>query len=250
MWDRPQLLNTLADLLFAAGAAALLMAGAIWVLHMPLAPIREVSVVAPLHYVDPVELEEILHEKGRGGFFSLSLENIRASLESQPWVRTAKVRRVWPGRVEVTLTEHLAVARWGNQPGEWVNSYGEVFSATLPAGQVLDLPLLQGPAGASHALLERYGEFAEILKPLGLKPVVVVLSNRHAIEMKLDNGIWLELGREQSRSHIQQRLSRFVEVYPTLIAGRTPLPATVDLRYPNGFALSPVAKLPESRGKE
>lgn len=249
MWDRPQLLNTLADLLFAAGAAVLLVAGAIWVLHMPLAPIREASVVTPLHYVDPVDLDEVLQEKARGNFFSLSLENIRTSLESLPWVRTAQVRRVWPERVEVTLIEHRAVARWGNQPGEWVNSYGEVFSATLPAGQVLNLPLLQGPAGASHALLERYGEFSEILKPLGLKPVVMVLSNRHAIGMKLNNGMWLELGREQSRSHIQQRLSRFVEVYPTLIAGRPSLPATVDLRYPNGFALSPVAKLSESRGK-
>ena len=250
MWHRPQLLNTLADLLFAAGAALLMAALAIWVLRMPFAPIREVVLEAPLQHVHPAELEEALQGRVRGNFLSLSLDGVRDVLEGQPWVRKATVRRVWPDRLVVSLEEHQPVARWGDAGGEWVNSFGETFAASLPDGTRLELPMLKGPAGTAPLLLKRYGETLELLAPLQLKPVAVSLSSRLALGLKLDNGMRLELGREQSRSPASQRLLRFVDIYPAAVAGREPRPATVDLRYPNGFALYPAGTLPEHRGRE
>jgi len=250
MWHRPQLLNTLADLLFAAGAAILLAALAVWVLRMPFAPIRQVVLETPLQHVQAMELEEVLQGRVRGNFLSLSLDGVRDALESLPWVRHAMVRRVWPDRLVVSLEEHQPAARWGESGNEWVNTFGEVFTAHLAESAQPSLPALAGPPGTAASLLKRYGDSIGQLAPLGVRPVRVSLSSRLALRLVLDNGMHLELGREQTKISSTQRLQRFIDIYPAAVAGREPRPTIVDLRYPNGFALYPAGTLPATRGKE
>ena len=62
----------------------------------------------------------------------------------------------------------------------------------------------------------------------------ISLSPRFAWQLRLDNGMQLELGREQ----MQQRLVRFVAVYPYSLATMAHRVNYVDLRYRNGFAVS------------
>jgi cell division protein FtsQ len=62
--------------------------------------------------------------------------------------------------------------------------------------------------------------------------VQISLSPRHAWQLRLNNGMVLELGHEQS----QQRLGRFVAVYPYSLASMQHTVNYVDLRYQNGFA--------------
>jgi cell division protein FtsQ len=250
MWHRPQLLNTLADLLFAAGAAMLLAAFAVWVLRMPFAPIRAVEFDAPLVHVQATDIEEALQGRLRGNFLSLSLDGVRSALETVPWVRHAAVRRVWPDRLVVHLEEHRPLARWGESGSEWVNDRGEVFAGPATRADLAPLPQLMGPAGTAPELLRRYAEMRALLSPLQRRPVRVALSARLALSLQLDDGMRIELGREQARLPAQARLQRFVGIYPQTVAGRVPMPRTVDLRYPNGFALYPAGTLLQSRGKE
>ena len=55
--------------------------------------------------------------------------------------------------------------------------------------------------------------------------------------LRLDDGMVVELGRQQAKAPVFQRLTRFVEHYPELLAVGGKRPAVVDMRYPNGFAL-------------
>ena len=109
-------------------------------------------------------------------------------------------------------------------------------------------------SGMSEALLDRL-----LLNPARLAGIVadvrkvVTLDDPVGCELEsrvLDNGMRLELGRERGPAPASQRLQRFVDIYPVAVAGREPRPATVDLRYPNGFALYPAGTLKENRGKE
>jgi cell division protein FtsQ len=68
---------------------------------------------------------------------------------------------------------------------------------------------------------------------LGLQVTKLVLSPRHAWQLRLSNGMVLELGRED----MQQRLARFVEAYPYSLAAIQSRVKYVDLRYGNGFAV-------------
>ena len=237
MWNKPQLLSTIADLLILVAAAALLAAGAVWLLRVPSLPVKKVVFAEELKHTRRLEVEQILPSALKGNFFSLNLEMVRATLEKLPWVRKVEVRRIWPARLEVKVEEHRPAARWGEGRGELVNSYGEVFVATLVEEELATLPLLFGPAGTAQEVLKRYSELVGTFKAVGEKPVQVTLSPRLAWQLKLERGMLVDLGREQPKSPVGVRLQRFIEIYPEVVAKRPVRPAAVDLRYPNGFAI-------------
>jgi len=237
MWHKPQLLTAIADLLMLVGAAALLAAGAVWLVRVPSLPVKQVVFVEPLEHTRRGEVDQVLPSALRGNFFSLDLEAVRVALEQLPWVRKAQVRRVWPARLEVSIEEHRAVARWGEGYAEMVNSHGEVFAALLPESEMSRLPLLAGPSGTAREVLERFVGFNETLATVGERAVRVALSPRLAWQLELENGMRVEIGREHPKSPLGPRLERFVAVYPSMVAGLPVLPTVVDLRYPNGFAM-------------
>ena len=237
MWHKPQLLTALADLLMLVAAAALLAAGAVWLVRVPSLPVKQVVFTEPLAHTRRGEIEQVLPSALRGNFFSLDLEAVRVALEQLPWVRKVQVRRVWPATLEIAVEEHRPLARWGEGYAEMVNSHGEVFAALLPEAEMAGLPLLAGPPGTAREVLARYAEFTAAFAAVKQRPVQLALSPRLAWRVKLDNGMRIEIGREHPKSPVGARLQRFVDVYPSMVANLPVTPAVVDLRYPNGFAM-------------
>jgi cell division protein FtsQ len=246
MWNKPHLLNAIADLLMLVAAAALLAAAAVWLVRVPSLPVRHVVFADALPHTKRGEVEQVLPQALKGNFFSLNLEAVRGALEKLPWVRKVDVRRQWPDRLEISIEEHKPVARWGEGRSELVNSYGEVFAALLPEAESSGLPLLYGPQGTAQEVLKHYGDFIGAFKAVGEMPVQVTLSPRLAWQLKLQNGMLVDIGREQQKSPVGVRLARFIEIYPETVAKRAVRPAVVDLRYPNGFAMRVAG---EAKGK-
>ncbi len=238
IWDRPQLLTLIADVLLLLGGAALLWAMLLQVTRLPFFPLRQVLVMNAPVQVTRAQIEYAARSSLAGNFFTVNLDSVRGAIEQQAWVRHASVRRHWPDGIEVTIEEHAAAARWlhGTDEARLVNGHGEVFVAPLTAAQAA-LPLLAGPEGSAALLLSRYQQFSALLLPLQRTPRVVALSPRQAWQLRLDDGLVLELGRDQPKYPIEERLSRFVGTYGALKARlQTPI-AAIDMRYPNGFAL-------------
>jgi cell division protein FtsQ len=137
----------------------------------------------------------------------------------------------------VAIEEHAALARWGAdlRGMRLVNTYGEVFTGELPgAGR---LPQFAGPLGSAQEVTRRYAAFRQALAPMELEPRQVLLSPRYAWQMRLSNGLTLELGRDQLKEPVLERLSRFVAFYAQTLGRLKRRLDYVDLRYPNGFAL-------------
>ena len=88
------------------------------------------------------------------------------------------------------------------------------------------------------------GKLVGAFKSVGETPVQVTLSPRLAWQLKLQNGMLVDIGREQPKSPVGVRLARFIEVYPEMVAKRAVRPAVVDLRYPNGFAMRAAGEPP------
>ena len=250
MWNRPQLMKDVADLLYVAGAAALLVVAVIGVARLPLFPIREVVVTHELREVRRGEIERSLAGKLRGNFFSINLEMVRQALEELPWVRRAEVRRQWPAGIAVSIEEHVPVAVWGAGSGQLVNSHGEIFTAGASLPFAERLPVLLGPVGFVPEMLGYYQLAVELLKPTGRTPRFLNVSPRLALQLKLDDGMIVELGRQQAKAPVHERLERFVEYYPTVLSAARRRPEIVDMRYPKGFALRlGAATDSESKGK-
>jgi cell division protein FtsQ len=192
---------------------------------------------------DVTKIESAVDGAG-GNFFAVDLVALRSRMEQLSWVRRVDLRRVWPDRVEATLEEHVAFARWGQVAGDLVNTFGEPFSAPIDEGLAAKLPLLVGPAGSESELARRYRRFADLLAPLGANPERVVLTPRYAWQLRLAGGDYsglnLELGRDGAEA-VERRLERFVAACPESLGRLPPRAAAelrfVDLRYPNGFAM-------------
>jgi cell division protein FtsQ len=166
----------------------------------------------------------------KGNFFTLDLNKTRRTFEKLPWVRNVNVRRRWPDKLEVTMEEHEVLARWNNTA--LVNTQGELFQAASDQ----QLPIFSGPADGVQEVASQYEFFRQQLAKTGRRPVTVNLSPRRAWQIKLDDGLVVELGRE----HVEQRMEKFVKVYDRTLGRLAQLQKAVDyvdLRYPNGFAV-------------
>jgi cell division protein FtsQ len=233
MWDRPDLLNRIADF-FLTVAVMLVLYGALhFTVRLPIFALREVQVTGRVSHITAGEVSEIVRRHIRGNFFTLDLASARTAFETLPWVRSANLRRHWPDRLDVTLEEHTPLARWGRTG--LVSTHGEVFEGTYDG----PLPLFTGPAGAAKEMTIQYEYFRSSLASIGRLPLHIQVSPRRAWQIRLDNGTTLELGREQ----MEARLSRFVTVYHRTVAPLNRPIDYVDLRYANGFAV----RIPEFR---
>jgi cell division protein FtsQ len=226
MWDNPQALRQLANTLLGISVLLLFFGAVHYTVHMPEFSLNVVQLTATPQRVDPAQVEDIVSTELRGNFFTVDIENVRKAFEKLPWVRKVSIRRHFPWTLEVRLEEHVALAHWND--AELVNIQGEVFAAE--SEQVL--PRFIGQPDSAAEITQMYKAFGEQLEPIKQKVVQISLSPRRAWQLRLNSGMVLELGREQA----QERLARFVAVYPTSLA-TLPHPLNyVDLRYRNGFA--------------
>lgn len=238
LWDRPALLGAIADVLLVLGSAALAYALVLGILRLPLFPLRELVVVTPIRQVTAAQLAYAARSSLAGNFFTVDLDKVRATFEKLPWVRHAEVRRRWPGTLELEVEEHNAAAYWRVvDAGETrlVSELGEVFVAASNA----TLPVFSGPEGSALLLLERYREFNRAVAPLGRSLDGLALSPRLAWQIRLDDGMVIELGHDEPKAPVAERLARFVGVYSEAVQRLGQRVAVADLRYPNGFALRP-----------
>lgn len=247
VWHNEKLLNGIANGLFVVAGLIAGYLGVLAAAGWQGLPLRVVQVDGTLAHVTAEQLGEKLEGCVRGNFFGADLESVRAALEDIPWVRRVEVRRQWPDRIAVRIEEHVAMARWPDE--RLVNASGELFVGSPRP----DLPLLGGPAGSEREVAERYRRFRELLAPIGGEPKQVLLSLRHAWQVRIAlpdrPALTLELGRDQPKHPVDDRLARFVAVYPTTVGRLARRIDYVDLRYPNGFALR-VPELPRDDGPE
>ncbi|HKW38121.1 MAG TPA: cell division protein FtsQ/DivIB [Burkholderiales bacterium] len=234
MWDSPRVVNAAALALAAFALGLLAYAGARVLVDSPAFLLKTIVVDGGLERVDRRDIVAALQGRVRGTFFTVDLESVRALFEGVPWVRHAELRRKWPDRLEVRIEEQVALARWGQgRRAQLVNPQGELFSGQSDQS----LPVLAGPAGTETEVARRFLAFRDLLAPLGLEPRQVLLSSRMAWQLKLSNGLTVQLGRDSDRDRVEDRLARFVSAYPLTLGALRQRFDYVDLRYPNGFAV-------------
>lgn len=212
------------------------LGGLYWLLLPQRFPVTQLEVKGDLKHATRAQIEAVLPRaagNGADNFFAADLAAVRSRVERLPWVRRVAVRRVWPGRLEITVEEHVALARWGtgDEASRLVNTFGETFSATTRQ----TLPVFIAPGGTATEVVRRYRRFNELVAPLGTSVERVVLTQRLAWQLRLGNGLHIMLGRDADLA--EERLRKFVEAHPATLARIGKKHEYVDLRYPNGFAL-------------
>ncbi len=242
MWQDIKMLNAAADALLGLLALALLTASFWWLAQKPMFTLKVIRVEGttevPLRYVSRSTIKGTALPRIKGNFFTVNLDSVRAAFESVPWVRKATVRREWPNKMIVTLEEHVPLATWG-EDGRLVSVKGDVFIANLAeAEEDGELPALSGPAGTEKEVVARFRDLHAWFAPASLEPASLRLSSRYAWTVDLNNGMTVELGREQSTETLKTRVDRLTGIYPQLVERLQNRIESIDMRYPNGLALT------------
>jgi cell division protein FtsQ len=193
-------------------------------------PISRVDVDGQFQRVSTVELEQAVAPFRGTGLISINLPELRAALETIPWVDRARIERSWPNALHVTITEQVPAARWGDEG--LLNVRGELFlkgAERFPP----ELPRLYGPDGTQGEVAKLYLETYPRLLAVGMRLTKVELDARGAWELTIGKSVQVRLGRE----HVEERLERFLHDASPLIAARTGQVAYLDMRYSNGFSV-------------
>lgn len=258
MWHRPQQLNLLSNTLFGLCLLPVLYGAQYHITRLSVFDLNVVQLDAEPREVDMQQVAEVINNKLNGNFFTADLAHWQQQLEAVPWVRSANVRRYVPWQLQVTLEEHVALAVWDKTT--LVNQQGELFQAQItdkdvPGKNTPDkntpdknainkntliknisttLPTFMGPPESSAEVTKMYFEFTRLLAPVNQTITQISLSPRRAWQVRLHNGMLLDLGREQ----VLPRFTRFVAAYPHSLAAARAAVNYVDLRYRNGFAVN------------
>ena len=192
-------------------------------------PIKHVQLQGAFIRIDRVEVERLVAGGLGRHFFDTDLHALKRAVETMPWVRRARVSRMWPQTLRLEIEEHGVAARWG--AAALLSPEGEVFRPLETGGE--GLPVLYGTAGLERTVLARYRKARDMLADVA-KIDRVGEDGRGSWSLRLANGIAVKVGD----GHWESRLARFVSVWRGGLDARATEIESVDLRYPDGLAVA------------
>jgi len=220
--------------LLAAGAGG-------WLVRQPAFHLRQIELRAAdgaeLRHVNVNAVRAATLGRLSGNFFTMNLDEARRVFETVPWVASASVRRGWPDRLVVTVSEHRAIALWDD--GRLLADSGALFVANVAEAELAG-PLLRvdAPPRLAAEVVRRLPQFLARIEPLGLTLAAVEVSERAGWTLRLESGPVIELGRDEPAGRLDERLALVAANYPMLAAQLGAEPVRIDARYPAGFAVA------------
>jgi cell division protein FtsQ len=152
-----------------------------------------------------VSKEEVLATAGvtgRSSLLFLDVEEARERLKTNPWIADANVLKLYPGELQIRVTERVAFALW--QKGGRVSVIADDGTVLEPyvAPTLIRLPLVVG-AGADTrakdflALLDRYPQMRAFVR-------AAVLVGERRWNLRLKNGIDVRLPESDVASGLER----------------------------------------------
>jgi len=196
-------------------------------------------------FVSQAEVAAAIGAGAEPNLFRLPLEEARREVESIPWVRSASLRRVYPNRLQVDITERKPIA-FVNLGGGVKLVDADGVTLDKPSDASFDFPVLTG-IDSSMSLKDRrarlalFDQFAQELK-LRVNGAAWVVSEADLSDL-VDLKALLVEGRQTILVHFGdkdfgQRFDTFLALLPQ-VQRASPSVDSVDLRYRGQVVVSP-----------
>lgn len=212
-------------------------------------PVRHILVKGQYSNVNPADIKLILQPISHTGMLALNTKRLRVEFLNLPWVKAVTVSRHWPGALIVNLSQEVAVARW--EKNGLITKTGKVF---FPRASTISfsLPFIKAPTNLLPEAISMMGSMDLSLAAINLHIIDFNLNERQAVTLVLQpiseatphskanpnekthtGSIKVLLGE----SDMQQRLKRFIDIYPKVFEKRLSQVEYADMRYTNGMAV-------------
>ena len=193
-------------------------------------PITNLKIEASYRFISRHHLQTILKPYLNQSYLMFSEKKLAQDIKKIPWTETVTVKKTYPDQVVVQIMERNPVAIYNNMV---LSEKGDLFMP-LKMKKMSGYPHFYGPERQQKDILHIYEKLSKLLKTQDLFISEIHLHENQAWDLTLNNGVILRLGKQD----IEQRLLRFIHVYPKLFVARFDRISCIDLRYSNGIAVS------------
>ncbi len=227
--------------------------------------VEELKISADFKQLRPEQIREQVLPLIKNNYFAVDLKEVEQRVKNISWVDQVSVRRQWPRSIHIRLSEQQAAAHWGDNA--YLNSRAEPFSVEQQAN-LHGLPYLYGPKGTEKELLDRFHQWEKRFAKKQLMLESLTMTPRYSYQAKVlipreqqkqlteqalmtmfeekqqpvpvldwrkiePFALTLNLGKDD----VEQRANRFIAAFPDAFDQHLLKVETIDLRYPNGFAV-------------
>jgi len=197
-------------------------------------PVSRISFIGEFRNVEKSALQKNVAPYIGNNFFAIDLQKLEAALRDIDWVSDVSVSRRWPDTLQISVKEQRLIAAW-NKTG-WVTSDATIVE--IPGIKMPGLPRWSGPAGTQVLVQLRFQQFSSLLADVGMQLRKLSYSQRGAWQISASNYLRNEqINIRLGRRNMQDRLYRFARAYGQTLDKLEQRLISVDLRYPNGFAV-------------
>ena len=194
-------------------------------------PIKYVRVEGVFQYLSKNEVQAVVQPLVMSGFFEVDIQEIQATVASLPWVDSVNVKRIWPDAIDIKVFEKKPFARWGEN--SLITEQGTIFTPPQIEAFV-NMTLVHGPDMQQIKLLEIMKGIRLALADQSMELSEFYINDRDAWKIKLSNNLEILLGRNEQL----KKLQKFLRTLEVLKQEQIEQMVLVDLRYPNGYAVS------------
>jgi cell division protein FtsQ len=196
------------------------------------APRADLIITGEMPYTTRADVEMAVETLNLADFFSLDVNEVQKRVQALPWIYSVSVRKHWPNHLKLYIVDEKPIAQWN---GDFlINKKGRSFQADISRLKS-HLPQFYGPEGSEVIALENFIGLNGLLESIDVRIDELVLSERYSWQLILNDGVLLNLGREDRIDRIQ----RFIDVYSTIKAEKKNKQQVdyIDLRYDTGVAV-------------
>jgi len=239
--------------------------------------IEEIEVRGKFRNVNGERVKDSVIRVLQGNYFSTSLDQVESAIRLLPWVFDVSVRRQWPSTLVVDVEEVQPIAEWGES--QWLNASGDLV-AREPWDQ--KLPALSGPTSMQETVWKMFQQWHGMFASHGLSldrlqfderelwyltlSLTALAMDRNALkligdepsplsstilasggEAELHQDYLAEVTMIVDNADATPRITRLINALNSQLIAEFPSMKSIDLRYPNGFAIDWIKRSPSTQ---
>ena len=193
-------------------------------------PVTSIKIQGDFKRVSIKRVDSILSELMNQGFLTINQSKYKNRLENIDWVKSVRINKVWPNKINVLLIEDDVIGLWNKKL--LLNSSGELYNLDQ---RVVPKELIQffGPDDRVNDVYERFNLYNDELVTRGILIEKIELNLRGSWEITIRPSIKIKLGEKDT----QERFERFLTIWDQSLLENFELISYIDLRYREGFVI-------------
>ena len=194
-------------------------------------PIKNISIESIIININKDDVfEKSKNYLDSKSFFNFKINILKKEIEKVSWVKSADIRRVYPGEIKIYIEEHIPIAIWNNE--SYMNNIGDIFFVN---DIKKNLPIISSNQSGNKIMFEYFSLLLKYISDenFDIKIKKIEENDIRSLSAYLSSGIIVKFGSKD----IRNKIHTFIKVYKTLNTSDLEKIRYIDMRYSNGFSI-------------